>query len=98
MKFYMVVNYYLVSLSIKFHEDPCINARARVSNVRAHVSSQVRTFTTHVRASMHRSSLNFFCEGRCIDVRTQVVNARTRDKMCAGSFTTHKCVFMCQSS
>ena len=26
MKFYMVVNYYLVSLGFKFYEDPCINA------------------------------------------------------------------------
>ena len=24
---YVVVNYYLVSLSLKFHEDPCLNAR-----------------------------------------------------------------------
>ena len=37
MKFYMMVNKHLVSLSIKFHEDPCINARARVLNVRAYV-------------------------------------------------------------
>ena len=31
----MVVNYYLVNLSFKFHEDPCINARARVVNALA---------------------------------------------------------------
>ena len=30
MKFYMVVNYYLVILCIKFHSAWCINARARV--------------------------------------------------------------------
>ena len=36
MKFYMVVNYYLVNLSLKFHEDPCINARARVIIARPH--------------------------------------------------------------
>ena len=30
MKFYMVVNYYLVSLSLKFHEDSCIDARTNV--------------------------------------------------------------------
>ena len=29
MKFYKVVNYYLVSLSLKFHKDSCINPRAR---------------------------------------------------------------------
>ena len=34
MKFYEVVNYYLVSLSFKFYEDPCINARAIVVNAR----------------------------------------------------------------
>ena len=30
MKFYVVINYYLVSLSFKFHEYPCRNVRARV--------------------------------------------------------------------
>ena len=34
MKFYTVVNYYLGSLSFKFYEDPCTNARARVINAR----------------------------------------------------------------
>ena len=34
MKFYVVVNYYFVSLRLKFHEDLCINARARVVNAR----------------------------------------------------------------
>ena len=34
MKFYMVVNYYLVILCIKFHSAWCINARARVVNAR----------------------------------------------------------------
>ena len=36
MKFYVVVNYYLVSLSLKFQEDPCTSAHARGVNVRAH--------------------------------------------------------------
>ena len=35
MKFYVVVNYYLVSLSLEFHEDLCINARTTVVNARA---------------------------------------------------------------
>ena len=35
MKFYVVVNYYLMSLSFKFHDDPCINACAQVINMRA---------------------------------------------------------------
>ena len=50
LKFYMVVNSYLVSLGNKFHEDLCINACARVVNTRAHVLSQVRAFTTRLRA------------------------------------------------
>ena len=33
-KFDVVVNYYLVSLSFIFHEDPCINASTRVVNGR----------------------------------------------------------------
>ena len=40
MKFYVVVNCYLVSLSFIFHEDSCINARSRVVNVHAHVLSR----------------------------------------------------------
>ena len=45
-----MVNYYLVSLSFKFHEDSAINARARVINAHAHVLSRVRTLMTRVRA------------------------------------------------
>ena len=37
MKFYVVVNYYLGSLSFKFHEDSCIYARARAVNARTKV-------------------------------------------------------------
>ena len=55
MKFYVVVNYYLASLNFKFHDDPCINARALVVNTRAHVLLRVWTFTTCTRASVHRS-------------------------------------------
>ena len=56
MKFYVVVNYYLVTLSFKFYEDPCINARARVVNARVHVISRVRAFMTRALAFMHGSS------------------------------------------
>ena len=55
MKFYVVVNYYLVTLSLKFHEDLCINARTPVVNARAHVLSRLRAFTTRARAFMHKS-------------------------------------------
>ena len=47
MKFYMVVNYYLVSLSFNFHENLCANVRVRVVNVRtqdktcAHLYAQI---------------------------------------------------------
>ena len=59
MKFYVVFKYYLVSLSFKFHEDPCIIVRTRVVNARAHVLSRVRTFTNCVRAFMHGFILIF---------------------------------------
>ena len=49
MKFYVVVNDYLVNLSSEFHEDLC-----EVLNARAHVLSRVHTFTTC--AFVHRSS------------------------------------------
>ena len=52
----MVVNIYLVSLCMKFYEDPFINVRARVVNVRAHVLLQVRAFTNRARAFVHGSS------------------------------------------
>ena len=32
MKYFMAVNFCLVSLNLKFHEDTCKNARARVVN------------------------------------------------------------------
>ena len=49
MKFYVVVNYYLVSLSFKFHEDMSTTACTRV------VNAQTRVFTTRARAFMHGS-------------------------------------------
>ena len=39
----MVVNYYLVSLSSKFHEDPDSNTRARVVNARTRDKKCART-------------------------------------------------------
>ena len=55
MKFYMVVNYYLVNLSFKFHDDLRINASARVVNARVHVLLQVCAFMTRARAFVHGS-------------------------------------------
>ena len=55
MKFYVVVNFYLVSLSFKFHEDPSINTRARVENVRIRDITCARVFTAGARAFMHES-------------------------------------------
>ena len=43
MKFYVVVNYYLVRLSFKFHDHLCINGRARVVNARTCNKSCART-------------------------------------------------------
>ena len=54
--FFVVVDYYLVSLSLKFHEDSSINARARVVNVCMHVLSRVRKFTTRARTFVNGSS------------------------------------------
>ena len=55
LKFYMVVKYYLESLSFKFHEDSCTNARARVVNARTRDKSCVQTLTTHAHTFMHES-------------------------------------------
>ena len=43
MKVYMVVNYYAVSFSLKFYEDPCTNTRARGINVRMHEEKKFLT-------------------------------------------------------
>ena len=59
IQIFVVVKYYLVSLSFKFHEDSFINACARVANARAHVLSRVSTFTTRARAFVNGSSWNF---------------------------------------
>ena len=56
MKFYVVVNYYLMSLNFKFYDDPCIDARIRGENARTRDKSCARTFITFARAFMHGSS------------------------------------------
>ena len=45
-KFYVVVNYYLVSLSFQFHEDPNSNARARVVNARTRDKTCARVYSS----------------------------------------------------
>ena len=55
MKSYVVVNYYLVNLSFKFHRDPCINVRARVVNARIRDITCAHAFLTRARAFMHGS-------------------------------------------
>ena len=50
------VNYYLVSLSFKFHDDLCINAHVRVVDARTRDKSCARTFTTRARAFVNGSS------------------------------------------
>ena len=56
MKFYVVGNYYLVSLSFKFYEDPCMNVHIRVVNAHVHVLLRVRAFTIRARAFESGSS------------------------------------------
>ena len=51
MKFYFVINYYLVSLYLKFQDNPCINARAQGVNARVQVLSRVRS-CVHIYARM----------------------------------------------
>ena len=53
MKLYVGVNYYLVSLRFKFHEDSFVNARTRGGNARIHDITCVHVFLTHARAFMH---------------------------------------------
>ena len=53
MKFYVVVNYYLVSLSSKFNKNPCTNARAQVVNARTRDKTCARAFTTLACAFVH---------------------------------------------
>ena len=55
MKFYVVVNIYLVSLSFKFHEDRFVNARARVENACIRYITCAHAITTRARAFMHGS-------------------------------------------
>ena len=47
MKFYTVVNHYLVSLCFNFHEDLCINAHAWVINVRTRDETCAHAFMTY---------------------------------------------------
>ena len=56
IRIFLVVNYYLVSLSFKFHEDLRINTCARVVNACAHILSRVCAFMTCPRAFVHGSS------------------------------------------
>ena len=58
MKIFMVVNYYLESLSFKLYEDLFTNARARVVNVRTRDKTCARAFTTHARVFIAESSWN----------------------------------------
>ena len=51
MKFYVVLNFYLVSF--KYYQDPCISARAQVVNARINNITCACTFTTRARAFMH---------------------------------------------
>ena len=55
MKFYVMVNIYLVNLSFKFHKELCINVLTRVVNARIRDITCARAFTTRARESMHGS-------------------------------------------
>ena len=57
----MVVNKYLVSVCVKFHEDPCINAHARVINVRT-------IFRECARLRLVCARLQLVCAHLCTDL------------------------------
>ena len=57
MKFYVVFDYYLWSLSFKFHDDPDSNARARVVNARTRNKTCARAFTTRLCTDLHKICL-----------------------------------------
>ena len=59
MKFFVVVNFYLVNLSFKFHKDPCINVCEQVVNASICDITWAHAFTTCARVSMHGSFWNF---------------------------------------
>ena len=58
MIFCMVIKYYLESLSFKFHENPCTNARTRVVNAHTRDKTHMHAFTTRARAFIHESLYN----------------------------------------
>ena len=58
IKFYVVVNSYLMSLSFKFHGDPSINARTRVVNARIRDITCAHAFSARARAFRHGSPWN----------------------------------------
>ena len=55
--FFVVVYYYLVSLSLEFHEDPDSNARAQVVIARTRDKTCARAFTTRLCTDLHRICL-----------------------------------------
>ena len=54
MKSYVVVNYYLAIIYIKFHSDMCINTSARVENAHNRDKTCAPAFETRARAFMHK--------------------------------------------
>ena len=59
--FYTVVNYYVLSLTFKFHEDLCTNPRARVVNARTRDKTCARARLQLVCAHLctdHHENLN----------------------------------------
>ena len=55
MIFCMVIKFYLESLSFKFHENPCTNARTRVINARTRDKTHMHAITTCAHVFIHES-------------------------------------------
>ena len=71
IKFYVVINYYLVNLNSKFHEDLCSNAHTPVVNARTRINAQIfMKFGTFVHKIVIDDPIKFH-EGpsfRCGDI------------------------------
>ena len=104
MKFYMGVNYYLVSLCFKFQKDSCINARARAVNARERFIASVRVydlcariyaqismkFETYAHKIVFDHQLNFHKDS-CKDARARGVKARASISSHAALHVLSKC-------
>ena len=88
MKYYLVVNYYLVNFDFKCDEDPCINGCAQIVNAVAHVLLRVRVFTTRLReldANISATKAWIFIKFNVV-VKYYPVSTKCARRSCKGAF------------